>query len=55
MHPVAHQILESDAPPWPHRPGIGSAHARPAVSYTTPWSIIESATLRKPAMFAPLT
>ena len=23
--------------------------------YTSPWSIIESATLRKPAMFAPFT
>ena len=27
----------------------------PTSSYTTPWSIIESATLRKPAMLAPLT
>ena len=28
---------------------------RPGFSYTRPWSIMESATLRNPAMFAPLT
>jgi hypothetical protein len=40
-------------------PGIAKHHAKrhaaPVGRYTTPWSIMESATFKKPAMLAPLT
>ncbi len=33
----------------------GPSFQRGEEDYTSPWSIMESATLRKPAMFAPFT
>jgi hypothetical protein len=35
--------------------GMGSAARSQTPSYTRPWSIIASATLRNPAMLAPFT
>ena len=70
LDPIQHEILEAaqvhlrpSAPQFTgvdYHPGIEAPGRRAGqtclpVCHTTPWSIIESATLRKPAMLAPLT